>query len=392
MSFLDSVSLGFSSPEVLLHPLVLGIIFMMGATIGSFLNVVIYRVPNSLSVNDPKRSFCPKCKTQIPWYYNLPLITWLMLRGRCKWCGTRIAFRYFAVELLTAILFLSIWRTFIPSLGLGATFALIVLACLLVSAIFIDIDHFIIPDSITLGGLVAGLLAALAFPKLLGETSHWKSLLLSLGGAAAGYGLIWSVVTLGKMAFGKLKRDFAEPVAFEISQPEGAEEPIIRFGEETLPWTEVFFRATDRLIVDGAEFRFDGEPRGPQDGDAAPGRLVAWMDRFEIGGEKIALEDVLKVTGTCRKAEIPREAMGYGDIKFMAMIGAFLGWQAVLFTLFVASIVGAVMGLLQKTIGREAWSQPLPFGPYLALGAFTWMFAGTAAVAWYLGLLRPESL
>src|ERR1700760_4664579 len=86
--------------------------FVLGATVGSFLNVCIYRLPLDLSVNKPRRSFCPSCKTQLTWFQNIPLLSWLFLRGKCASCGARIAFRYFAVELLTALLFLLIWKVF----------------------------------------------------------------------------------------------------------------------------------------------------------------------------------------------------------------------------------------------------------------------------------------
>src|ERR1700724_332273 len=86
--------------------------FVLGAVVGSFLNVCIYRLPLDLSINQPRRSFCPDCKQPIPWHQNLPLISWLVLRGRCANCGSKITFRYFGVELITALLFLAIWRTF----------------------------------------------------------------------------------------------------------------------------------------------------------------------------------------------------------------------------------------------------------------------------------------
>ena len=139
------------SPPFIFEFFLPAVAFAMGACIGSFLNVVIYRIPNGLSVNEPKRSFCPSCKRQIPIHLNIPLVTWLMLRGKCKWCKSPIAFRYFLVELLTAICFLAIWHHGITAVGLPGVVALWVVTALLISATFIDIDHFIIPDSITIG-------------------------------------------------------------------------------------------------------------------------------------------------------------------------------------------------------------------------------------------------
>src|SRR3712207_2766832 len=144
--------------------------FLLGAAVGSFLNVVIYRLPLDLSVNDPKRSFCPSCKRQIPWHQNLPLISWLHLRGRCPNCGSRIAFRYFAVELLTALMFLAVWRCFPWQVAI----AYFILVSLLIAATFIDFEHFIIPDEITLGGVAAGVVASFLVPELMFTDVRWE--------------------------------------------------------------------------------------------------------------------------------------------------------------------------------------------------------------------------
>jgi len=185
------------------------------------------------------------------------------------------------------------------------------------------------------------------------------------------------VVQFGKLAFGRTKQVFDQPVDWSIGQEEDADEPMITFDGEVQPWTDVFYRASDRMIVDVTELRIDGENYDIE-------QLVVKLDGFLLGDKKIALEDVKAVEGKCVRVVIPREAMGFGDVKFIAMIGAFLGWQSVLLTVFVASILGAILGLTQKMLLRDSWAQPLPFGPYLAVGAFVWMFYGKAIFAWYL--------
>src|SRR5471030_1656743 len=181
--------------------------FIFGAAVGSFLNVCIYRLPLDLSVNEPRRSFCPSCKKQIPWHQNIPLISWLFLRGRCANCGSRIAFRYFAVELLTALLFFAVWLAFPWPIAL----AYWVFVSLLVAATFIDFEHYIIPDEITIGGTVAGVLASLALPALMGEDSRLRAVAYSLGAAVLGYALLWFVLEAGKRAFGKKSIKLAAP-------------------------------------------------------------------------------------------------------------------------------------------------------------------------------------
>ena len=176
--------------------------FVLGASIGSFLNVCIYRMPRDLSVNEPRRSFCPKCKYQIPFWHNIPLVSWLALRGKCANCSVGISFRYFGVELLTGLLFLGVWWKLWPHAWVLAL-PYWILASLLVVATFIDFEFFIIPDEITWGGVVAGVVLSLAIPALMGTDSNLIAAGWSLAGAAFGYLLLWGVVELGKKLFGK---------------------------------------------------------------------------------------------------------------------------------------------------------------------------------------------
>lgn len=371
------------SPTFLFDYFLPAMAFAVGACIGSFLNVVVYRVPNGLSVNEPRRSFCPRCETRIPIWLNIPLFSWLMLRGKCKWCGKPIAFRYFLVELLTAICFLAIFKHGIARYEILGVVALWTCAALLIAATFIDFDHFIIPDSITVGGTVAGLIASFAVPALHQEAIWWKGGMTGGLGAAAGFSFLWLIVLMGKMLFGKIHHRWDEPVDFEISQPGGEEAPIlIRLGEHTYEWGDVFFRKWDRLELDTKELFFDDAKVEFEE------RFRVLGDCLEVDGKRVEIDAVKKVAGKITSAVVPREAMGFGDVKFMAMIGAFLGWQAAVFTIFAASVAGAVVGLLQKSVFREQWSRPLPFGPYLALGAFLWIFTGPAVWFWYIGLLR----
>src|SRR2546421_12398237 len=145
------------------------VFFLFGCIVGSFLNVCIHRMPLGLSIVSPP-SHCPHCQYAIPWYLNIPLVTWLYLRGKCRNCGAPISIRYFLVELLTALLFLSCWLAFgHQSAWLALVYAIFLSG--LVVATFIDFEHFIIPDEITIGGMGAGFLCSFLLPLLHGETS-----------------------------------------------------------------------------------------------------------------------------------------------------------------------------------------------------------------------------
>ena len=350
--------------------------FVMGAVIGSFLNVCIYRLPRDLSVNEPRRSFCPACQKPIPWQQNLPLLSWLWLRGKCANCGSRIAFRYFAVELLTALLCLAVWMVFRWPIAL----AYWLFVSLLIGATFIDFEHFIIPDEITIGGTVAGVLASLALPILMGEDSRWRALAQSLGAAALGYALLWIVLEAGKKVFGKKRIRLEAPTFFSWVR-EGEEAEFV-VGEESGLWSDHFARESDLLLMHCAEVEVDGRRFENV-------TLQFRYNRVTINEETFELDEINRISGVVRELHIPREAMGRGDLKFLAAIGAFLGWRAVLFSIFAGSLAGSLVGLTTMLPGKRACSAKIPFGPYLALGALIWMFFGRRLLDWYVGLLAP---
>lgn len=377
----------FQVLDTLLHFLA----FYMGAGIGSFLNVVIYRLPLGISVNQPRRSFCPSCKTQIPMWQNIPLLSWLLLRGKCARCGCKISVRYFLVELLTGVAFYAVFMKvtagyphpwpFIATWG-PHVLCLWVFMSLLISGTFIDIDHFILPHSITIGGAAAGVLSAWWVPELVEETTHARGALISLASAALGFGGLWLVVELGKLAFGRKKHDFKEEVTWEVSQPDDALPPVVTFGDKRYEWEDIFGRASDRMVVAGSFLQVNDRTfNGPLTAEL-------WMEKLKVrqgsGLEEFSLEGVTTLNAKITQAVIPREAMGFGDTLFLMMIGAFCGWKSILFTVLAASVIGTVVALLHRITGRAEWGAKIPFGPYLALGAVLWVFYGPEFVEWYV--------
>ena len=353
--------------------------FVLGAMIGSFLNVCIYRLPLGMAVNQPERSFCPLCKNQLRWYHNIPVLSWLVLRGRCGFCKAPIAVRYPLVELLTAVLFFAVWRRFNETWILVPPYWIFV--SLVIVATFIDFDHFIIPDEITLGCVGAGVILSLAIPLLMGEESHAMGLVWSAVGAAVGYGLLWGVVEAGKLAFGKKRVVLPEAVDFTW-QHAGEDDAEMVIGGERELWSEYFMRPTDRLVLLCEPLRLAGR-------EHAAATLNCYWDRLELDGTAYPLDKLDTFSGRLKEYVFPREAMGFGDVKFIAGIGAFLGWKAVLFTVAAGSLVGSVFGVTLLALGPKSRSLKIPFGPYLSVGALTWLFAGPPLVEWYLRLMRP---
>lgn len=241
---------------------------LLGLAVGSFLNVCVHRLPRGQSLVRPA-SRCPHCGYVLRWYDNVPVVSYLVLRGRCRQCRARIAVRYPALELATLAVFLLHGAVF------GWTPLLVVrliFACALVVLFAIDLEHHLLPDVITLPGIAAGLLAATLFPPGLRD---------ALIGVVAGGGVLWLI-------------------------------------------GEVYFR---------------------------------------IAGQ---------------------EGMGGGDVKMLAMIGAFLGWKLVLVTLVLSSVAGSVIGILVIALRRGDMKYALPYGTFLALGSLAASLAGDRLIAWYL--------
>ncbi len=373
----------------LINALLHFLFFFIGAGIGSFLNVVVYRLPRGISVNNPRRSFCPSCQYQIPWYHNIPLLSWILLRGKCANCKTAISPRYLGVETFTGVMFYAVLLTFMGqwadiALWGPTVLCLWVFMSLLIAGTFIDIEHFLLPAEITRNGTIAGILASLWVPSLQGEELWWRGGLMALASAAVGFGGLRLVVELGKLAFGRKKLKFDKPEAWSVTQPVETEPPILTVGEDVIEWADIFgmMRPTDRLVIASPSVRINDRTLT----DVTVELYVETMKVKDAAGkvEEFNLENVTTLEGRATNVMIPREAMGLGDVHFMMMIGAFVGWKAVLFTIFAASIGGTLVSGFTRLTGRAQWGSKLPFGPYLAAGAALWVFYGQQILYWYL--------
>jgi len=340
--------------------------FALGCIVGSFLNVCIYRMPLDLSVVTPP-SHCPNCKYSIPFYLNVPLVTWLWLGGKCKNCRAPISARYLIVELLTGVAFLSCWLQYghrdqpLPTLALALVYAIFLAG--LICATFIDFEHFIIPDEITLGGIVAGFAASFLLPSLHDADSFKDGLWRGALGILVGAGVIYAVLRLGKLFFGrqKLKLPLDTKIVF-------TETAVCLPGQE-IPYDEIFYRKSDVIVLSARNIEL--VDRGYRDVTLrlSPSTLL-------IGDEKINPGEVAYLEAVCSEITLPREAMGLGDVKFLGAIGAFIGWQGAMFSLMVSSMIGAAVGIVLILLRKREWSSRMPYGPYIAAAAVIWLFGG----------------
>ena len=337
------------------------VFFVLGSIVGSFLNVCIHRMPLGISVISPP-SHCPHCKYSIPWYLNVPLLTWLALRGKCKNCGAPISVRYFLVELLSGLMFLGCWMQF-GHLSAWLALANALFIAGLIVATFIDFEHFIIPDEITLGGCAAGFVCSFLLPQLHGLTSRAGSMIQSLLGIATGAALVYAVLRVGKLLFGRHKIVLPGEATIVFS------DTALHLPGKDVPYEELFYRKSDSIVMRARTVELVDRCYCDVTVRLSPLRL-------QIGEEEFDPNDVHHLEAVGTEIVLPREAMGLGDVKFMAGIGAFLGWQAVIFSLMVSSIIGAIVGVLLIVFGKREWSSRLPYGPYIAAAAIIWVFGG----------------
>ncbi len=344
------------------------VFFTFGCLVGSFLNVCIYRMPRDESVVSPP-SHCPHCNYSIPFYLNIPLVTWLYLRGKCANCAAPISIRYFLVELLTGVAFLGCWLSFGSQSALVAL-AMSVLMAGFIVATFIDLEHFIIPDEITIGGIVVGFICSFFIPELHRESTVSQSLVQSFLGIAVGGGLIYAVLRGGKLLFGRQKIELpAESKIFFT-------ETYLKLPDQEIPYEELFYRKSDVIIFQAKRVEMIDRCFGETEVRLTPVKL-------KIGGEEFETEQTSYFEAITSEITLPREAMGFGDVKFMAAIGAFLGWPAVIFSLMVSSVIGSLVGVILILSKRSEWSSRLPYGPYIALAATIWVFSGTTVQSWW---------
>jgi len=347
------------------------VFFVFGSMIGSFLNVCIHRLPLGESIVSPP-SHCPHCKYSIPWYLNVPLATWLYLGGKCRNCGAPISIRYFLVELLTAVTFLGCWLAFgSQSAWLALAYALFLAG--LITATFIDFEHFIIPDEITVGGMVAGFVCSFLLPSLHDEANLAGSLRQSAFGIVAGAGIIYLILRLGNLVFGREK--VALPPDTRIIFTETA----VHLPDKEIPYEELFYRPSDVISLHARTVELVDRCYKDVQVRLTPSSL-------RIGEEELNPEAEPHLEVVTTEIVFPREAMGLGDVKFMAAIGAFLGWKAVVFSLMFSSMIGSVVGITLIVLRKREWSSRLPYGPYIALAAAFWVFGGKRLVQWWFGM------
>ncbi|MBQ6941247.1 MAG: prepilin peptidase [Akkermansia sp.] len=364
---------GVTAATPWLLPLFFG---LFGACVGSFLNVVIYRMPRGLSVNEPRRSFCPQCKAPIPWYLNLPVLSYLMLRGRTACCGRHYTARYCVVELVCALLFAAIAWYFCTD-DIITQVLLCVWVAAMLACFCIDWEQMVVLPSLTLIAAAAGVGVSLLSPWFSGEgIEPLQGLMSSLSGAFGGFLLFRLVALAGKFFFGRRQQAYDAPQEWLLRQAADGEDVELLVGGERLLWSDLFMESSNRFtLLAGTESSHE----------SGAGELVFTVDSLTLpDGTKLSLEEHDELRGSCRGYAARKEAMGSGDAWLALAIGALCGWQGVVFAL----VGGSFIGIGAAVVARIGRGTPMPFGPALIAAACIWLFWGTELAAAYLGWLE----
>ncbi len=356
--------------------------FLFGAATGSFLNVCIYRIPrHGMSIASPRRSHCPSCGSNIPWYDNIPILSWLFLGGSCRSCTAPISPRYLLVEGLTAMAFSLLAYRYLLSMDSepGTFVAVLVLtgACIVIA--WIDQDLQIIPDEITLPGMMA-----LPFLSLLVPGLHLPA-----------------------------KRPITDLLA-SISQPFTQASEVLPAVLGTPVSTAILILLAATVTSLGGLWGYrlywriaHRETKPLRDcllafflGASAGGGLAAmllrpeWILHPRIHSLWAALcgmatgAGLILLIGSLGRQVFRKEAMGFGDVKLMGLLGGFAGWSGILAGFAIACILGSVVGVYRLIRYRSRY---LPFGPYLVIGGLAmvvWPEAFYKVLDWYMGLFR----
>ena len=369
---------------------------LLGAIVGSFGNVVVYRLPRGESVAFPG-SHCPHCGRQLGVLDLVPVLSYVALGGRCRSCKAPISPRYPLVETLMAGLFLALALRWPPLEHGAAVLPLLAVVAMLVMAALIDLEHYVLPDVLTLPALAVALVGSFLWVDVAGLPGPRDALV----GALVGAGVLVLINRVGALVLRRLA-DTGErlwPLSLDqanLAAVVGAvggvwpgiiagavsafanlvSRRILRLGEPLLYglWLLALLLSATTLLVSTAE--------------AVTGSVIAAGAWTLIGAVYWWLKDTL-AKGRAAEDEVVGEeddepvAMGFGDVKLAAVLGAFLGWERLLVGIFLAVTIGAIGGIIARLAGG---GKLIPFGPYLLLGALGALFFGDAVIAWYLGL------
>ena len=355
------------------------------------MNVVVWRLPRGESLVYPP-SHCPKCGHAIKPWENIPIISWLCLRARCSNCHLPISVKYPLGEGATGLLFAFVWmRVFLRGLPLECIPAFFYLVGALLAAGLIDGEHRFIPDEVTFSGMLFALLMAILLPQgrlaLQSQPNPhsgaliytgFREMLLAKGvdlaahsvlasvadcllGAAMGYAVLTLFSWSAKHFFGNVSRCFKEPVQATLSK-DG-----ILLQENTRTWDDLLDEPEDTLFIHGV----------PENGSGIV-KIMANAKGGSLDGQAFDWDKKKKLEIRIASFSASRDVIGYGDVKLLAMIGAFLGADATIYILLTGALIAIAYALLAMLV-RRRFMPSLPFGPFLAIASLLWMLFGNLA-------------